>query len=134
MQYVNPGSFTLGNAHIEAPYAIVITNAAPTPRFEVGEKTAAAQLLLIRLSRRESAESELHKHYERKKTEETGKNEKYCKIRRADASLYTESQNKVSRKCYSSRGHYVPATILRTVRVDSLPNNKCPILTNQYLN
>lgn len=99
--------------------------AVPTPRFDVGEKALAAQLLCKEIQKK-LRDATPNVHDEGKQTIIPPNHQKKRKVRSADRFLNRCSQNDVSDKGHGTRPHDVIPSVFRLVTVPCLEEHHEP--------
>jgi len=98
-------------------------NAVPTPRFDVGAKALAAQLLWLQFNklREESKKNLLHDEWEQTIISTNHQEER--KVRNTHRLLNRSGQNDIANKRDQTRSHDVITSVLRLVAMPCLQKN-----------
>lgn len=106
---------------METQLEIDTMNAVPTPRFDVGENTLAAQLLSARIASASTPayqkQPASHSHNQRKQAKVPTYNQEERKVPRADAPLDGRREDDVPDERRERRRHDVEPAVARAVAV-----------------
>ena len=112
--------------HMDTQFEMDTTKAVPTPRFEVGEKFAAAQLLQSHALVVHIVAIAKNVHDKREHAEQSTDNQEHREVRRAGGRLRTDREDQVPDECNGGGEGNVPSSVAGAVTVECLANDEEP--------
>ena len=112
--------------HMDTQFEMDTTKAVPTPRFEVGEKFAAAQLLQSHALVVHIVVIAKNVHDKREHAEQPSNNQEHREVRRSGRRLRAGREDQVPDECNGGGEGDVPSSVARAVAMECLADNEEP--------